>query len=1247
MKRNLKTLVPILIVVVMLVSALGVFIGVAGAAGETQATLSTRTVTYGTAGYATAYGTASSESGDFATLAAKLSALAPTADTQYTLTLSADVELSTPVNIVANEFAEVIINLNGYTLTTKTSGDAITVSGAGTVRINGGYAADGSCGKIVYAQSAGSIVKVASGSAVRTNLRNLDTDVSAMTSGTVFAAEGGELVVYSVNAVTDKAVTVVGVKNAVAEVKLSTLGGASATAVSANAADVYIQESTINAAVGVDTLGACDVLSVDTDITSPAPFRANDAATTVYILGGRTETTGSAIVSGTYGTVGLYYGSGDMKIVGDDPANYTVQAKCSFTDKDGVWVMACSDTSESMGTKAVLGQAPVVTYNTLAKHRSNLVGSGSITTATAHIITLLKDANQSSYSNTSFTGTEYFNYVIDYNGHTATVTTTSSWNFDTYGNMYIHYDGKDADGNVGALVIDSANAMLFRTRVKSGYLGANLHTLVNLTGLDCELTKFDSGSNPLICIQQGELKTDGFNVKYTGTKAELTADRSFKAIMIGSSTSPSTSFAHLYNSSVVDASGNSYVKITALDVPSSSKGSIWADGFTAGNVGYVATTASGATVVIRNSNTTSKTAAYSGTGTISIYDTVTDVGTGSLSSSADPTFCYGTGKNEIIVGGTGELVGSYKAESGCALIMKETGRYVIMKADDIVQASITMPAIFANNMVLQRNKEINIFGYCETVGATVEVTLAGKTATATVDENGEWCATFEPLGAMFDQTIEVRQTGNVSYNLKRFTGVNIGEVWVMSGQSNGDLQSMYLEDLSEYYELAASRKNIRMYRSSQGYTAREQKIGSGTWYEGTAANIASKTSSVTAIGYVMATKLADELGDDVPIAIMHMVRGSCKIKTWLDYKRIQEVSPSATAEYEYWRDLNELPASAHGGGAVATVMYNNVIAPVYGFEVAGVLWYQGEGDTGGGYFTSTDTKKFPVTTSDPEEADNCYTEFFYALEDTFREAFGDDPNLPFYVMQLSPFLSSSYNTENVYKLKMEQYEMCKNEPNTHLVSLGLDGAVLSGAFFDGNLDPDMGNTSISGQGFIHPARKSTVGIRTADLILANEYGIKYSDVYTYPTPIKATASGSTVTVEFDTDLRYMYGDSVTGFEIYDGSKWVKATGRIDGNKVIISAAGVTSPKSVRYGCGEMLMELGDGTLIELWDTKNSYGTGKKNYSLDSATQTLTVSYNGETYVIKGNSTDMVRSLDYGNITNISGVPTPIFEIEIQ
>ena len=454
-----------------------------------------------------------------------------------------------------------------------------------------------------------------------------------------------------------------------------------------------------------------------------------------------------------------------------------------------------------------------------------------------------------------------------------------------------------------------------------------------------------------------------------------------------------------------------------------------------------------------------------------------------------------------------------------------------------------------------------------------------------------------------------------------------------------------MEDLNEFSHLADSLKNVRMYKSSIGYSVTEKTIGSGTWYEGTKANVLK--GYVSAIGYVTAARLAAELGEDVPIAILHLARGSTKIKTWLDYETLKEISPSATKEYEFWLSQNSLPTNAHGGNAVGTIMYNNVIAPLEGYALAGVMWYQGEGDTGGGYYASTKSSgtlpdgtvvNFTVDENgNPYNEKHTYTEYFYAVEKVFRRAFGNDDELPFYVMQISPFLSSSYTTANIIRFKLEQYAMCEGEANTHLVSLATDGTVIEDVFF-GTLDPDIGNTSVSSQGFIHPLRKSTVGIRTADMILANEYGIQFADVYTYPKPTKVSAEGGVVTIEFDSELQIFYGDTVLGFELYDGTKWVKASGEIDGNKVILSADGVENPTEVRYGCGETLIELGDGTFIEITTST---------YTVSTADKTITVTYNGEQYVIRANTTDMIRTVDYGNITNASGVPMPIFGLAIE
>ena len=528
-------------------------------------------------------------------------------------------------------------------------------------------------------------------------------------------------------------------------------------------------------------------------------------------------------------------------------------------------------------------------------------------------------------------------------------------------------------------------------------------------------------------------------------------------------------------------------------------------------------------------------------------------------------------------------------------------------AEGDAEVSVQMPAHFQDKMVFQRNKPINVNGYSENEGAVITVEFDGEVKTATVTD-GAFSVTFSEREAAFDKTLTVKaSSGKV---LKKIQKVNIGEVWVMSGQSNAQLQAGYLEDVEEYARLAQLYPNIRLYKSPASYALHENEIGSGAWSDITDESVRSE-SLMSAVGYVTVAKLADELGPDIPIALVHVARGASKIITWLDYTELSALSPSLAAKYNQCVASGELPANAHGGNAVGTVLYNQQIAPLKGYNVAGVMWYQGCGDTGGKYF-GTEGKT--------------YTDFFEGLKRAYRRVFGEDTELPFYVMQLAPFVSGSYDDADVYEFKAEQYDMCREEDNCYLVSLATDGAVFS-------------SQDVSAQLFIHPARKSPVGIRCADMILANEYGIKRGDVYTYPRPVSATLSGSVLTVTFDTDLLYIFGDEAVGFEVYTGTKWVKAYGKIEGKTVTLEASGMSRATDVRYGCGYLTLELKDGSFIEI--TSSSYKA-----SSDGSYYTVT-SVDGDEYRIDVNSNDVIRSLDYGNISNASGVPLVVFEMDIE
>src|SRR6185369_3166722 len=101
---------------------------------------------------------------------------------------------------------------------------------------------------------------------------------------------------------------------------------------------------------------------------------------------------------------------------------------------------------------------------------------------------------------------------------------------------------------------------------------------------------------------------------------------------------------------------------------------------------------------------------------------------------------------------------------------------------------------------------------------------------------------------------------------------------------------------------------------------------------------------------------------------------------------------------------------------------------------------------------------------------------------------------------------------------------------------------------------------------IHPKNKQEVGKRLAMWALGDVY--KQKDVATSgPLPKSHTIRGSEMAVSFthtDGGLR-AHGGELKGFAISGADKkFVWATARIDGDKVIVSSPEVKEPKAVRY-----------------------------------------------------------------------------------
>ena len=95
-----------------------------------------------------------------------------------------------------------------------------------------------------------------------------------------------------------------------------------------------------------------------------------------------------------------------------------------------------------------------------------------------------------------------------------------------------------------------------------------------------------------------------------------------------------------------------------------------------------------------------------------------------------------------------------------------------------LRAEPRLPHLFSDHMVLQRDKELLIWGWADP-NESIEVSLAGTARQTIATGDGRWIVSLPPLPAGGPFVLEVRGKKNL-----RLKDVMIGEVWVASGQSN-------------------------------------------------------------------------------------------------------------------------------------------------------------------------------------------------------------------------------------------------------------------------------------------------------------------------------------------------------------------------------------------------------------------------------------------------------------------------------
>jgi len=228
-----------------------------------------------------------------------------------------------------------------------------------------------------------------------------------------------------------------------------------------------------------------------------------------------------------------------------------------------------------------------------------------------------------------------------------------------------------------------------------------------------------------------------------------------------------------------------------------------------------------------------------------------------------------------------------------------------------------------------------------------------------------------------------------------------------------------------------------------------------------------------------------------------------------------------------WRARVEQVSVSTGPTAndAPTLAHNGLIAPLNGLAVRGVLWYQGESNTGRAA---------------------AYADGFQRLIKDWRAQFRQ-PDMPFFFVQLASFLPLQDNRPGHggwAELRDAQAQALK------LPHTGMAVAI------------DVGEAND-----IHPRNKRTVGQRLAGLAL-HDMGLRAAPA-SGPVLAGAEVRGNELWLRFkDTagGLRpAKAGEALRGFVLAGADrKFVAATARIEGDAIVLSSPAVAAPLAARY-----------------------------------------------------------------------------------
>ena len=506
--------------------------------------------------------------------------------------------------------------------------------------------------------------------------------------------------------------------------------------------------------------------------------------------------------------------------------------------------------------------------------------------------------------------------------------------------------------------------------------------------------------------------------------------------------------------------------------------------------------------------------------------------------------------------------------------------YIItVESNEPTATGVHISCAFNSDMVLQRDEPLSVWGTADPSSGKVRVDFNGEYAIAKVDSLGNWKATFDKT---FSYTAE-GQTLTVSGRNESISLYNvlIGDVYCVMGQSDvyysmGEL-ILDLSLMGRQSELSvdySDSRNMRFYRiSSKDYSSLTGSVAQGSdtvftdvyngayWMKPSdiAAQISSYASFTpfspaydrdavsskvfSALGYMFAYNMTEKT--DVPIGIIEIDAEDQPLITFAPKELADKWGHDLLGSdglYHYKLAAIEKPE------VKTRFAYNQQIAPLSGFSVAGIVWAQDESD------------QYNTREVFGSHHSNGFANQFAELMEYYRQSFGNS-DFPVYLFEMPACYSNNgiNSYADIGALRTELGCVSQLLDNCHILSS-------SDLWFDGGW-----------QNSLDAPVKHLYAYRLCDAVLAKSFGQGDLNEVCGPTVNRVEyISNSKAYIYFDNTGKGLTtsddSGSVIGLEILidnNGvSEWIKHEGKIiTATNTLTVDAGSFPLYGIRYGRG--------------------------------------------------------------------------------